>query len=171
MQPAEIAKLLTVIAANYPTFTVDEIKHSLWLDMLADVDYPTANMAVRRHIATSRFAPTVAEIREQAMIASGHEEVTATEAWGELMQAVRHHGYYHEREALAEMNPETRRVVERITWREVNMCENLDVLRGQFLRMYETMAGRSRREALCPPAIRVGEIEAPALRMIEGGQV
>lgn len=171
MKRSEAAKLLAVVAASYPNFEPDEVKLGVWTEMLGDLDYPTANMAVRRHIATSRFAPTVAEIREQAMIAGGHEEVTATEAWGELMQAVRHHGYYHEREALAEMNPETRRVVERITWREVNMCENLDVLRGQFLRMYETMAGRSRREALCPPAIRVGEIEAPALRMIEGGQV
>lgn len=169
MQPAEIAKLLTVIAANYPGFAVDEIKHGLWSDMLADIDYPTANMAVKRHIATSRFAPTIADIREQAMIASGQEEITAAEAWGELMQAVRLHGYYHERDGLASLSPETRRVAEQITWREINLSENLDVLRGQFLRMYQAVHERARREAQLPEpwrtealgAARVYELERP----------
>lgn len=158
MLPAEIAKLLTVIAANYPNFTVDEVKHALWSEMLADIDYPTANMAVKRHIATCRFAPTIAEIREQAVIVAGCEEITAAEAWGELMQAVRRHGYYHESEGLASLSPETRRVAEMITWREINLNENLDVLRGQFLRMYQTVHERAKREAQLPEPWRTGTL-------------
>lgn len=167
MQPTEIAKLLTVIAANYPAFTVDEIKHGLWSDMLADIDYPIANMAVRRHIATARFAPTIAEIREQAVIVAGCEEITAAEAWGELMQAVRRHGYYHESEGLASLSPETRRVAEMITWREINLNENLDVLRGQFLRMYQIVHERAKREAQLPEPWRTESLEAARVSELE----
>lgn len=156
MAPSEVAKLLAVIAAAYPGFEVDDIRLRVWTQMLSDLDYSVANIAVNRHIATSRFAPTIAEIREQAVIASGLEELTAAEAWGELMHAVRLYGYYHELEGMASLSLETRRVVAQITWREINMCENLDVLRGQFLRMYQAVHDRVKRETQLPECWRTG---------------
>ena len=170
MSPAETAKLLTVIAANYQNFTIDETKHAVWHEMVGDIDYATANMAVKRHMASSKWPPTVADIREQCVGVSGDETVTAAAAWGELMQAVRRHGYYHEADALASMSPEVRKVAEMITWREINLSENLDVLRGQFLRMYENVRARSAREAIMPPDLRLDAIEAPRLRVIGAGE-
>jgi hypothetical protein len=154
MSPAEVSKLLPVLAAAYSNFVVDNLQHRLWSDMLADLDYRLAVLAVRRHIATSRFAPTIAEIREHAVALSTRGEVTGAEAWGELMQAIRHHGYYHEVEGLASLSPSTRRVAEMLTWREINLCENVDVLRGQFLRMYDQVRNREAREAMIPPELR-----------------
>jgi hypothetical protein len=135
--------------------------------MLGDLDYVAANVAVKRHLASSKWPPTVADIREQCTGVSGGEMVTAAAAWGELMQAVRRHGYYHEAEALADLSPEVREVVEMITWREINLSENLDVLRGQFLRMYENVRGRREREAVMPPDLRLDALEQPRLRVVE----
>jgi hypothetical protein len=153
--PAEVAKILAVLAAAYPGFEVDETRHGLWYQMLSDLDYPMAMMATRRHIATSKWPPAVSEIREQALIASGGEELTPAEAWGQVMQAIRRHGYYHPEEALDSLSPDVRRVVEQMGWREINTSENMDTLRAHFLRMYQVVSERARREALMPAEIRV----------------
>jgi hypothetical protein len=154
MSPSETAKLLAVIAAAYPTFDVDELKVQVWADMIGDLDYRLANVALRRHIALSRFAPSIAEIREQAAAVAEPEGITGAEAWGELMEAIHRHGYYHEAEALASMSPETAQVATLIGWREINSTTEIDVLRGQFLRMYGQVRDRAKRDALLPPGLR-----------------
>jgi len=151
---SEVAKLLAVIVAAYPSFDVDDARDRIWFEMLGDLDYQLACAAVRRHLAISRFAPTIAEIREQVAAIANPDRLTAAEAWGELMQAVRRHGYYRPAEGMASLSEATRRVAEMIGWREINMCEQVDVLRGQFLRMYEQVQGRMEREAVLPLVLR-----------------
>src|SRR5690606_1695239 len=109
----------------------------------------------RRHIATSRFAPSIAEIREHAAAVANPGQLTGAEAWGELQQAVRR-GYLHRpEEALESLSPATRRVAEMIGWRQIYMADATDgVMRGQFLRMFEQVQGRIAREAVLPPLLR-----------------
>jgi hypothetical protein len=112
------------------------------------------NDAVMRHLCVSRFAPTIAEIREAAMANRQGEGPSGAEAWGELMQAVHRHGYYHPEEGLAGLSPRARSVAEMIGWSEINLCEELGVMRGQFLRMYEQVRMREYRQAMLPPQLR-----------------
>lgn len=156
MSPAETARILAILAAAYPGFEVDEVKHRLWVELLGDLDYGLAVTAVKRHIATNRWPPTVADIREQVIAVALPDEPTAAEAWGEVMQAIRRHGYYREAEAMESLSPRARQVVQMLGWREINMCEEVDVLRGQFLRMYEQVQKRAREESLLPPELRRG---------------
>jgi len=57
MTKAEIAKILAVLAASYPKFEVDDLKVQVWYEMLGDLDYATANMAVKKLILENTFAP------------------------------------------------------------------------------------------------------------------
>lgn len=154
MSPAEVAKLLAVLAVAYPGFEVDEAKHRLWCEMLADLDYELASEAVRRHIAASRWAPTIAEIREEASRVACPDALTAGEAWGRLMEAVREYGYYREREAMLSLPVPVRYVAQQIGWRHINLSTETDTLRAHFMRMFEQVQARERREALLPPALR-----------------
>jgi hypothetical protein len=66
MTKAQAAVLLHIIKTAYPSFggTVpSEDIASLWTEMLSDVELEVASAAVKRYIATSRFPPTVADIR------------------------------------------------------------------------------------------------------------
>jgi hypothetical protein len=160
VSPAETARLLAVVAAAYPSFEVDEIRHRVWTETLGDLDYELASLAVRRHIASSKWPPAVAEIREHAFALSSPDHLSGAEAWGELMGAVRRFGYYAEVEGLASLSPETRQVAELIGWRDINLCEEVDVLRGQFLRMYQQVEQRAQREAFLPAGLRSGALES-----------
>ena len=150
MSPAEVARILAVVAAAYPGFEVDDIKHSVWLGFLGDLDYQVVNEAVKRHVCTSRFPPSIAEIREHAAAVMNPEAITGAEAWGEFIAAIKRYGCNHEREALESLHPDTARVARLMGWYDSCMSENVDVLRGQFLRMFEQLRKRDEYVALLP---------------------
>jgi hypothetical protein len=57
-------------------------------------------------------------------------------------------------------------------WREICMSEDIGVIRGQFLRMYEQIATREQEKQLLSPTMQT-EIKKLAkkydIRLIEGG--
>lgn len=167
MSPTEVARVLAVISAAYPIFEVDELRHRVWTETIGDLDYALANLAVKRHISYSKWPPSVAEIREHAASLANPQRLTGAEAWGELMQAVRRFGYYAESEGLASLSPETSRVAQMIGWNHINLCTEVDVLRGQFLRMYQQVEQREQLEVSLPAPLRAGALDeasgSPAL--------
>jgi len=173
MTKAEIAKILAVLAASYPKFEVDDLKVQVWHEMLGDLDYVTANMAVKKLILENAFPPSIAEVRKAAAEIMNPDVMTAAEAWGEVERAVRTYGSYQEIEALASLSPRTAKVVRQIGWREICLNEEPGVVRGQFLKMYQQVQERDRREMLLPANLRQ-EIQRLAgmmdIRAITGGE-
>ena len=173
MTKAEVAKILTVLAAVYPKFEVDDLKVQVWHEMLGDLDYVTANTAVKKLILENAFPPSIAEVRKAAMEILNPEVMTAAEAWGEVERAVRVYGCYQEIEALASLSPRTAKVVRQIGWREICLNEEPGVVRGQFLKMYQQVQERDHREMLLPADLRQG-IQRLAgmmdMRAITGGE-
>lgn len=68
MTPDEVQKLLAVIRAAYPGWQKGSEQSALavWSRYLADIDGDAAAQALDAHIRTSKYAPTVAEIRAGA---------------------------------------------------------------------------------------------------------
>lgn len=66
MTKNDTAKLLASIAVAYPNFKTDKEREltGLWYTMLKEFPKELVNKAVMHHIAISKFAPTVADIRE-----------------------------------------------------------------------------------------------------------
>ena len=61
----DVKKLFALMILAYssmPELTTEKI--DLWYEMLSEIDFETAKKAVKEHIKTSRFVPTIAEIRE-----------------------------------------------------------------------------------------------------------
>lgn len=164
MTKAEIAKILAVLAASYPKFEVDDLKVQVWYEMLGDLDYATANMAVKKLILENTFPPSIAEVRKAAAEIMNPDVMTAAEAWGEVERAVRTYGYYQEIEALAGLPPRVAKVVRLIGWREICLNEEPGVVRGQFLKMYAQVAEREQKELLLPAGLR-NQIQILAERM------
>lgn len=166
MSPTETAKILAVLAAAYPRFEVNQTTHAVWSDMLGDLAYADVNLAVRRHVSTSTWPPSIAEIRK----ATVPEGLSAAEAWGLLIGAIRRYGYYREDEAMDVLPAEVAHVARLVGWRDLNMSTEPDVIRGQFLRMFGQVSERERREALLPAQLRQGLERGGGLRLIGGGE-
>lgn len=65
MKPSEAAELVMMLLGAYPTAKSTAATGHVFESMLADLDVRTAREAVKRLIATSKFMPSVAEIREE----------------------------------------------------------------------------------------------------------
>ena len=162
MQASEVAKLVSVIAAAYPSFEVDKARVAVWVQMIGDLDYELAETAVRRHIALTKFPPTIAEIREQALEAARGPEPSGAESWQEFIHGIRRYSLYSELEAMESFCPTTRRVAQAIGWRDAYLSDNVDVLRGQYLRMFEQLRQRDNLEAIAG-TLRLPRASRPAL--------
>lgn len=172
MTKGEVAKLLVVLAASYPKFEVDDLKVQVWYEMLGDLDYDVANIAIKKIIMLNTFPPAIAEVRKAAIEISSPRGLTAAEAWGEVIRAIRDYGYYREKEAMASMSPITAQVVRYLGWREICLSEEPEILRAHFLKMYDQVAAREQKKQLLSPTMQT-EIKKIAkkydIRLIEGG--
>lgn len=157
MSKLDVIKLLGMIAVAYPNMKeVDDLTVETWYDCLSDIDLEVALAAVKKNILESPFPPTIADIRKQVadVVTLKEDKLDISEAWGEVVKAMQTHGSYSEIEALKSMNPTTKKVVKYMGWREICLSENLGVIRGQFLRMYETVAARERQDRLLPESFK-----------------
>lgn len=96
MTNEECWKLIGVLFTTYPSANLD-VKHAeAYASALLDLPRDAAIAAVERLRRSSRFLPSVAEIREAATAQQHGPRKTGAEAYGELLAAIRRHGQYPE---------------------------------------------------------------------------
>lgn len=90
----EFGKLADAIKTYFPRDNMlpTDTAMELWYDMLKDMDYQLAYIGLRNHVATSKFAPTIADIRNGTVI-SQPQELNEMEAWSLVSKAIRDSGY------------------------------------------------------------------------------
>lgn len=171
---AEI-KTLQALAFLQLAYTRDLSEEQLdfYVEMLRDIDPAILETAVRKLIQTSKFLPTIAEIRSAAAtlegLACGTAELDADEAWGQVQRAIRSVGYNNRPEFDSEALMET---VDSLGWQEICMTpvEDTPILRAQFRRAYEqNLARRAEKKAFRQAIIQGGNQKkiAGAVRMLK----
>lgn len=156
MNKREIINLLAIATANFPTMQERDMKPTaiLWEKSLSDIPYDIAEKALIKVLSTSRFFPTIAEIREAAVQITHPRTLDAIEAWSLINQAIRKYGYYREKEGLESLPPEVAEMAKRFSWRELCLNENPDTLRAQFRMAWETQSKRKKEVMALPTEIR-----------------
>ena len=160
MTQKKVAYLLSILRAAYPRFYYDvspedlKISVETWAAMLSDTSLEVATIALQRLIATSKFPPTIAEMRESISAVIHPTLPDSGDAWGEVIRAINHYGYYRPEEALASMREPVRLAVKRMGWRDLCMSENGMADRAHFLRIYETMEKRTKEDNLLPAPLK-----------------
>lgn len=157
MTKQEFVALAATIKNFYPRDNLLPTQEALgcWYAALEDLDYATAKAAVIRHVQTSKYAPTVAEIREQAVkTTTAEEELDWSAAWRKVKKAISACGLYEEQKALETMDKYTRETAKRMDWRSICTSESEEVCRAQFRQMYEQVTRRAREELRLSASLR-----------------
>ena len=156
MSEQEFMKIASAIKTSYPTVNVlkDKPSMDIWYMMLSDLDYRVCQTAVLELISTSKFPPTIPEIREKCSYLTSPEIKEWSEAWEEVQRSIGKYGMYQPQEALESFDELTRKCVNRIGY--VNICtsENITADRANFRMIYETEANRKRTENQLPLSLR-----------------
>ncbi len=146
--------LVMALTASYRTFKLEtKEQFDLWYELLKDIPHDKLAFAVKQHIATEKWQPTIADLRKHATETT-QKLLTSDEAWGEVQNAIRKHGYYNLEKALNSMSPETRRVASNMNLRELCLSENQMADRAHFIKMYNQYTEQEAKNQQLPEPMK-----------------
>lgn len=128
----------------------------LWFDMLKDLPYESAYAALKKHVSSSRFPPTIADIREWAVDFTVPDELNEMEAWSLVYKAICNSTYNSVSE-FEKLPPLVQKAVGLPgSLREWAMTENLnhEVVMSNFQRAYKAELKRHEELQKMPQNVR-----------------
>lgn len=168
MDRQETIGILAAIKAAYPSAFKDvdaEATARVWHRSLQDLDTGLVATAVDALISRSKFAPAISEIREMVLDITSPAQISADEAWKILQKNMSKYGYYRMHEGKMALPIQIREAVDVFGY--VNICnaENIDVIRGQFIKIYNAKMEREKKDAMLPAQLRetIGQISQKML--------
>lgn len=135
---------------SQPTFIPDADAFNMWFALIGDLPYEVCNVSVQKYMLTNKFPPTVADIRELAANVVSGDPLTWGESWERAINAVRRYGYMNPGEAMASLDPVTRKCVDSIGYMTLCTSENIMVERAHFQKIFDVMAKREQMEKQMP---------------------
>jgi hypothetical protein len=155
MTNEQFVKYTVMIKAYFPSSNAfnNPMAMNLWFEMLQEIDFDLACVALKRHVATAKFPPTVNDILTAVADNKPSGMQTAAEAWNSVLEAIRKYGQYDIVNALASLQEPTKSIM-RNQFREVCQSENIMADRAHFMKMYDTYAKRDQTERLLPETLK-----------------
>lgn len=140
---------LMQLFAAYPNTAISEATVAMYLRMLQDIPPAHLQLAVDQAVATSKFLPTVAELREVLRTLQAPAKQTWIEAWEEVQRRMRYGA-----DKVPFTSPATERAVKSLGWRMMCESENPDVVRAQFRDAFNAYQGKEDSQAKLLPHVR-----------------
>lgn len=150
--------------ANKPDSTAVNATLKVFMATLADIDDGLLVAAVTQHIATSKWFPAVADLRETAvsLIYRADDVPDAYTAWQQVNRALRNYGSWHLAEAEASLHPLALKAINSLGGLVEYGRSDIDdqtSWRARFISAYDTYQRRQSEDAMMLPAV-AGYIEA-----------
>ena len=171
MNKKEFAIFASALRTYYPKENIlpNEQALQLWFNQLNDIPYDVAEVTLNKWVATNKWSPSIADIREQATDITQGGAKDWGDAWQEVLRAIRLYGSYEELKALESLDETTRKVVKRLGFRNLCFSEDIQVDRANFRMIYEQQLQRDRQDAQLPPRLKAIISNIPMM-LEEGGE-
>lgn len=151
MAANDVIQVLALLQAYYPQAELTEARAAIYVDLLQDIPSQALKQAARVHMATQKWFPTVAELRQPALdlLEATDPVIDSETAWGLVMMSFRGRG-----------QPDNRLIQEAVQaiggWRMLGNSDDAGMIahRSHFIRAYENVARRYRDERRMLPDTR-----------------
>lgn len=169
MNKEEFATFAAALRTYYPRETLLPNKQAaeLWYMELQDLPYNVTMTALRKHVHTHKWSPSIAELREMAAEVQYGEQADWGEGWQQVLNAIRFQGMHREREALETMDDITRAAVERLGFKNICISDNIVADRARFRDIYEQLKERKKRDIQIPDRLKIDIKNIQAQKSIE----
>lgn len=156
MDTREFSLIAKAIRTYYPRENILPSNEAvmLWYEQLQDLDYNTTAAALKKWVATNKWSPSIADIREITSSISNPAIKDWSEAWEEARKAVRRFGRYNPEDAMASLDELTRETVKRMGYYDLCASENHDADRANFRMIYERIAKDRKTENQMPESLK-----------------
>jgi hypothetical protein len=170
MTKTEAMKIVCVLFGSFPNARFNEQNFESYAEGIQELDATTCGAAAQRLIRTSKFLPSIAEIREATVAQTLGPVRSGEEAWAELMLAKRKHGYdYGAIDARRRLrdplfgDPVIARCLTMWGgWNAFALADDDAADRARFCALFASHVGRERQDLVAGKALPMPE-RAPAL--------
>lgn len=132
--------VLKQLFSAYPNTQATDETVAMYVRLLGDIPEQELQTVVDQAVATSKFLPTIAELRDMYHSLTAINRITWVEGWDMVQHEIRRIGSYGAPKFDDEL---TARVVAAMGWREICASENQGTDRAQFRDMYQALAARA----------------------------
>ena len=145
----------------------------VWYRQLQDIPYQIAELTLNKWVATNKWSPTIADMREQAAAIKNGDKPLWSDGWEEVLRAISKYGMYREAEALQSMTETTRKAVKRMGFKTICMSDNVMADRANFRMIFEQLADRKEKEQQLPVSLTnlIGEIQRKGIEHDESKRI
>lgn len=136
MSKQNTAQVLAVLSAGFPHVTVTKETARVYHEVLVDLDPEDVMKAITRLMKTSEWFPPAALIRRTTMEVRGVLAQSSHSAWGEVLTAVREHGFLR---FPSFSDPLLTEAVRLVGWRTICYSDKPEVIKSQFGKVYDEL--------------------------------
>ena len=181
MTKKETISLFGILIAAYPNF--DKFKDdsqvegmvNMWASLFADDDSTIVGLAVKKHIMTSKWPPSIAEIREIMADITHPDLIPPDQAWAAVSNLLYVAGEHDHGGARRNLPPLIAQTVDAIGWHTLYQLHrgsyggNKDGMdRVAFMDLYRPAYERARQDACCSTSL-LGNIDTIKQQLTTGG--
>lgn len=163
MTKADAARLVAIVVTAYPNF--DKFKDAkaieatvnLWAMMFEQDESGIVALAVKKHIATNKWPPSVAEIREIMLEIQHPELIEPDKAWLAVSDLMYSAGQFNYGDLSRQLPPLVARAVESIGWTSLWEMHRSAYIGGKpgmdrvaFMQQYTPMYEREKTRSMTP---------------------
>jgi hypothetical protein len=178
MNDIEAQRVVTMLVSAFPSalarLSDEQLRDTMkiYREMIKDVEADLAAQAVRGLIATSRFMPTIAEVREACMIAKYGRRRPGGDAWGDVVKALKRYGYTRSPGRDFSFDDQlVARAVGALGWAELCKSDNSVADRARFIELYDQLANNVRSDAQVSSGVTSRELGSGAPRLERGASL
>lgn len=145
--------------------TIDKNLIKIYCEMLNDLPLKGFNRACKDCIATGKFFPTIAEIRERANQYNDKLQgiPTSEEAWEEVQDQIRKVGSYGKPTFSHKL---VRRALDTVGgWEHVCVEASIDIIRSQYIKIYDGMLKTRKENEMLLPEVKA-DIQEERIRQL-----
>lgn len=136
----ETTDVVAALVDAYPRVPIEARTVKVYCAALADIPVAELRAAAMKLIGSSRFFPTVAEIREAWALSKTGPKRSGLDAWGDVLREVQRVGWYGTPKLE---DPVAAAAVKALGWRALCESDNQAADRAHFAKAYESIAARN----------------------------
>lgn len=159
MERDEFKILVKAMKAVYaqPTFIPDQDAFNVWYELLKDIPYRQAEIAIRKHMLTEKFPPTISDIRKEAIEITEEDKLDDLEAWSMVYKAICNSTYNSNMEYGRLPVIVQKAVGNPANLREWAMMDEkmISSVRARFIDSFKIVRNRAKEDLMLPDVIRV----------------
>lgn len=157
MNEFETTKVLAILKTAYPNFYKNDSEIDaaikLWVIMFKEEPVQLVEQAIYALLATSKWAPAIADVKEKILLLTRKPDMTELEAWGKVYKAIQSANYYAQ-ENFDNLPPILQRLVgspnQLREWAQMDTEDLQSVVSSNFHRSYTARVKQEKEYQVLP---------------------